>query len=144
MDAENILNLFGFTNDPQHKELADAYRQAAIADGWQCAPMFSNEPVESAAELIRDGFTMQILTRETRGNANKWRYQVTVSIWGSDGLVIKPPDTYNWDSIKAGMRTCNVCDKTDVDTERYHFAGRCCADCRTEMARRYESPGWCK
>ena len=66
----------------------------------------------------------------------------SVSIWGPDSLAIAVPMPYSWDAIVAGARTCSACGKTDVDTQRFSFAGRCCAACLPEMRRQHERPGW--
>lgn len=134
---------FGFTNDIGRLDAANAYREAAIADGWSCTATYGNEPVERAASLVKGGFKMGILARDRRGEPSKWKAEVSIDIWGPDGLVVKPPDEYDWAKIQAGVRTCNSCGATNVDTQRYSFAGRCCAKCLPEMRRKHERPGWC-
>lgn len=143
---EKITNEFGLTNDPAYKSMADAFREAAIADGWECKPGINkDEPITSNAVLERDGFIMHITARDDQSGryyGPRWRYQVGIDIWGPDGLVIKPPDEYNWEKIKAGVTTCNLCGKTEVATERYSFAGRSCADCLPKAQAEFERPGW--
>lgn len=140
MSNEFPENEFGFTKDVGHIALATAYREAAVADGWSCAQI-SNEPIERWAKLSKDGYVMHVMARKLEGN-RKWAAEVQVCIWGPDGMVIKPPDTYDWQKITAGLRHCNNCDADDVDTQRYSFAGRCCAKCIDEMRRTHERPGW--
>jgi hypothetical protein len=132
---------FGFTNDAARKAAADAYREAALADGWEGQPTYpTHEPIEAAATLRRDGFVMMILTRDHKPGET-WRFCVKVSAWGPDGLSIKPPGTYDWAAIQAGAATCNECGARGA-TERYNFAGRCCAACLPKMRETHERPGW--
>ncbi|MCF8534075.1 MAG: hypothetical protein K9G48_13790 [Reyranella sp.] len=132
---------FGLTNDVTRLEAARAYVAAAVADGWGIEPSYSSEPIESAAKLRREGFQMSVLMR-VQDPARSTRYQVSISVWGPDGLVIRPPDAYDWVKIKGGLRRCNNCNAEDVDTERYSFAGRCCAACLPKMRADHEKPGW--
>ena len=145
----------GFTNDDKIYREVVAFRDAAIADGWAHHATYQCESEERASRLSKDRFTMQILTRSrdnevldhSRGYHHsihgKWKYEAKVSIWGPDGLgisLIGP--IYDMKRIKAGLRRCDACRAEDVDTERYSFAGRCCAKCRPAMAAKYEKPGW--
>lgn len=146
---------FGFTNDKNVYDEVVAFRDAAIADGWSHHATYQNEPEERASRLSKDGFTMRILTRSRdnevlnpaagihRTMHGKWKYEARVSVWGRDGLgisLIGP--VYDMARIKAGLRRCDACRAEDVDTQRYSFAGRCCAKCRPDMAAKYEKPGW--
>ena len=136
--------VFGFTNDDAKFQAVADWFDAAIADGWLAEQTYKHEPLERAARLRRDGFTAQILRRsEANGRKpGKWKYEAMVSLWGPDRLAINPPFPYDMTAIIAGLRTCNACGATDVETQRYSFAGRCCAECRPEMARKHEYPGW--
>ena len=131
---------FGFTDDPLRLAAAKAYRDAAKQDGWVCVPTYDSESMESASSQHRQHYAMQILSREMQHG--HWNYQCSINIWGPDGLSIKPPDVYDWLAITAGARTCNECGAVDVDTQKYSFAGRCCADCRPAMAEKHEKRGW--
>jgi hypothetical protein len=131
---------FGFTDDEAMYKAAIAYREAAVADGWTIKPTYGeHEPVERAATLTRDGWHMSILARTGEG---KWKYTASVHIWAPDGVAIIPPDTYDFEQIKAAERTCMNCKATDVDTCRVGFAGRCCEKCLPEMRRVHEYAGW--
>ncbi len=133
---------FGFTNDQGRLDAARAFRDAAAADGWSIAPTYgASESVERAASLERDGFKMMVMAR-TSGEGAKWRYEAKISIWGPDGLAIKPPNEYDFSAIAASLRRCNYCPATDVDTQRVGFAGRCCEACLPEQRKRVEYPGW--
>ena len=100
-----------------------AFRDAAVADGWSIRPTYEgNEPVEFAATLDRDGYTMQIITRPQYAKAS-------IYIWGPDGLAIKTPAEYSWSEIAHGVEKCNYCGAYSVKTERVGFAGRACAKC---------------
>lgn len=133
---------FGFTNDQARIDAARAWRDAAIADGWMAEAMYApREGIASACRLTRDGFVAQVITRENApGLAH--RFEVSVDVWGPDKLTVKPPFAYDWPAIQAAVRTCNACGATDVDTERYAFAGRCCAACLPAMRAKHERPGW--
>lgn len=119
---------------------ARAWCAAAVADGWTIEPTYpGHEPVETAWRLSRAGFSVQGLSRP---EADRMTPCASVHIWGPDALQIKPPPVYDWDAIVRGSRTCTACGAQDVDTQRYSFAGRCCAACRPEMARQHEQGNW--
>lgn len=109
------------------------WREAAMRDGWDAHPLYKNESIEQATKLTNGDWVAHVIDRET--------YQ-SVSVWGPDRLQICVPANYNMLSLERRLRHCTVCDATNVDTQRYSFAGRCCAECRPEMARFYEFPGW--
>jgi hypothetical protein len=135
------------SNNIAEKEAADAYRDAAVANGWSIKPTYEeHEPVTSAASLDKDGFHMSILARtnDLKLYPNVKRlYDIDISIWGPDGLAINPPLHYDMEAIRKGVRICSHCGKTDVDTVRYSFAGRCCKECLPAMRAKYEQSGWC-
>lgn len=131
----------GYTNDSARFAAAVAWREAAIADGWDAKPGYPNhEAMERVCHLSKDGYIVHVLTREKVG---KWAYQASVNVWGPDGLAIKPPFVYDMAAITAGTRHCNYCNADDVDTERVGFAGRCCAACLPRQREIAERPGWC-
>lgn len=139
------------TNDDVEFERVVRWRAAAVADGWSIAPTYpGTEPADRAARLSRDGFTIQILTRDMlawfEAGKQSWkpkvRYSLSITIWGPDGLQIDPPHEYDGAAIIAGLRHCMNCGADDVETQRFSFAGRCCAACRPEMSRLTEQPGW--
>jgi len=114
-----------------------AWRQAAIADGWYSEPLYKHH-LDAEDYRLTDsaGFTAHILIRS---NLND------ISVWGPDGLCIqKIPTTYDRACLEAAIRYCSHCDTWDVDTVRYSFAGRCCKNCRPELAKKHEQPGWTK
>lgn len=146
---------FGFTNDDKVYNEVVAFRDAAIADGWTHHATYESEPEERAACLYKDGFTMRILTRSRDNEVlcpergyhhsvhGKWKYEASVHVWGPDGLGISLlGPVYDLGQINTGLRRCDSCGSEDVDTQRYRFAGRCCTNCRPELARKYEKPGW--
>jgi hypothetical protein len=135
-----MANEFGLTNDEQELIEVATFRDAAIADGWDAKPGGSSEPLEVYAHLEKEGFKMHAMCRR---NAGKWKFQTNIHIWGTDGLAIQLlGPIYNWEQIKGGLRRCGECGKEDVDTQRYSFAGRCCANCRPAMAAQYERGNW--
>jgi hypothetical protein len=133
---------FGFTNDDARLRAAQAYRNAAAADGWLLRPTYGSESVERAASLDREGFKMMVLTRDNSEKKGKWKHEAQISIWGPDGLAITPPEIYDFSEILAGTRRCGYCKTQDVETERVGFAGRCCAKCLPAMRAKIEKPGW--
>lgn len=110
--------------------------KSAIADGWDHEPTYEgSEPEEYAMKLKREGFVVQTITRPNT-NMN------LIHVWGPDGLVVKGIMPYDWEQLQQQLRACGYCDKTDVDTQRVGFAGRCCNDCIAVTRKRIETPGW--
>lgn len=146
---------FGFTNDSREFARVCAWRDAAIADGWDHRPTYGNESEERACRLSHpDGWSIQILTR-SRGNYvpdprwpnhpaphGKWTYEAQVNVWGPDGMHVPAGATYDFARMKALLRTCPECKATDVETERVGFANRCCAKCAPALRAKIETPGW--
>ncbi len=131
---------FGFTNDKEQYDAAIAFRKDAVKDGWSIKPTYITlESIDRASTLEKEGFKCSILTRT---NIGKWKYQASVAIWGSDGMVISAPFKYDWNVIKAGLRRCNTCKKEDVDVFCVGFAGRVCKECLPEQRKKHEYPGW--
>ena len=135
---------FGLTNSDDQLQAVREFRDAAVADGWRIDPTYANESVDRAARLTRDGYVMQVLTRDNREHKYRYTYDASVHIWGPDGLTIRTPEFYSFPEIEARAQTCSACGKTGVETTRYSFAGRCCLDCLPEMRRKHEYPGWSK
>jgi hypothetical protein len=131
----------GFTNDKNRIAEVRAWRDAAIADGWASAPTYGErESIDRACKMMRDGFVATCITREKAGS---WAYEASLSVWGPDGKSIRlRGPNYNFDEILAGLRSCNNCGATDVETHCYSFAGRCCAACLPAMREKSERPGW--
>ena len=139
-----------YSNDDADHARVIAWRDAALADGWTIEATYNSEPVTSCGSIAKDGYKGHVCARVTEEmkkwhprHVSKWKYESDVNLWGPDGLCIKPPEIYDWAAIVRGTRTCSACGKEDVDTQRYSFAGRCCAACRPEMAKKHEYRGWC-
>jgi hypothetical protein len=130
---------FGYTNDKQKWDAANAYREAAVNDGWEIEPTHAHEPITSCATLKKNDFVMMINTRTEQG---KWKYVASVHIWGPDKKAIEPGDIYNWNYIQNGLSRCNNCGVENVKIFQYSFAGRCCEACLPEMRKQHEYPGW--
>ena len=128
---------FGFTKDLNKVIAAREFGLAAEKDGWNRYPTYSSESVDRVSSLEREGFKMMILSRE-----NDSTHEAQVNIWGPDGMVINPPETYNWELIKAVVTTCNLCGINNVKTYRYSFAGRACSLCLSDAKRATEYLGW--
>lgn len=131
---------FGLTNNVTALSGAIQYIEDAVDDGWNSEPTYTHEGISSAATLTREGFKIMVLARTL--TESRFRYQANVSIWGPDGLGIRPPELYNFEHIKEGLRVCNECGEADVDTFRYSFAGRACKDCLPAMKKNFEGRGW--
>ena len=129
------------------------FRDAMAKDGWQLSATYDTEPADSAITANREGFTVSMLSRDyekmkelfpwMKNSQPKRRYECSISIWGPDGMCIKTPASYDWSAIKAGITTCHHCGKTGVETMRYGFASRACADCLPALKAEHEKPGWC-
>lgn len=134
-----MTNQWGFTNKQSDYDRICTFRDAAVNDGWSIKPTYGTESVDRASSLKKDGFVMMIITRET---PHKWKYEANISIWGPDGLGIPSPYSYDFDKISKSLTTCPVCKAENVETQRFSFAGRCCADCRPKMAAKHEQGNW--
>lgn len=131
---------FGFTNDDARFAAATAWREAAIADGWDAKPSYASEAMDRMCKLERDGFVVRVASRTQMG---KWKYQADVCGWAPDGLQIRLPTVYtDFELIKQQVRHCSDCNKDDVDTFRVSFAGRVCASCLPAAQKAREYPGW--
>lgn len=130
------------------RAVAGAWRDLAIADGWTATPLYGHEPVDHAAKITHpSGFYGHVMTRPNKRPENERDWSLgsgEVTIWAPDRLQIRVPLVYpGIEALIAATRECFNCNAKDVDTQRYSFAGRCCAKCRPEMERRHEGPGWC-
>lgn len=134
---------FGFTNDERNLKAVMQFRDAAVADGWSIRPTYSSEDVSRACTLERDGFKMLILTRDNRMESGRWKFNTEIHMWAPDRLAVAVPPFYDFEEIVRRTRTCASCKAENVDTQRYSFAGRCCAECLPKMRAATEGPGWC-
>lgn len=137
---------YGFTSNPAHLLAAQQWRDAAVADGWEIQPTYGDhEGVERAAKLRREGYVVQILTRDNAARkaatGARHSFEASISIWGPDGLHIKTPAFYSWEAIKAAAERCDNCGARGP-TQRYSFAGRSCAACLPHMRALYERGNW--
>lgn len=131
---------FGLTNSDAQFDAANAWREAAIADGWTASPSYEGEPATSMCDLKRDGFHIRVASRLEKG---RWKYMAQVTGWGPDGMSIRLPTVYStFQLIQQQVRHCADCGKDDVDTFRVGFAGRVCAVCLPEARKKCEYPGW--
>lgn len=121
-EREYAFKQFGLTDDETFLEAARDFRFAALADGWVAKD-------DTGEHFEKEGFNLHVLSRICKPGSNRYRYMASVHIWGPDRLAIFPPDVYDWETIKARVRTCNYCGASDVDTQRISFAGRSCAKC---------------
>lgn len=108
------------------------WREALAADGWSVVPTYGHEPVEHAWSASRDGFKIMGLARPIPGKDGTCP-QPDLHAWGPDGAAIELPDEYDFENMKARMGRCDQCGKEPVETKRYAFANRCCAECGPKL-----------
>lgn len=114
---------------------ASKYRVDAVRDGWTIEPTYSgHEPVEKAATLEKEGFTMSIIAR---GGSNNM-----VTIWAPDLCQIEVPYPYSWEKIKENIKRCLGCHRLVEETVQVGFAGRYCTECAPDERKKQEFPGW--
>jgi hypothetical protein len=122
-------------NDAKALEAVCKFRAAAIADGWSHEPTYGDGQEDEACTLKRDGFTIQVYSRDT---------YAAIAAWGPDGLTLDPVAVpypgFAW--FEAGLRRCNLCGAGSAETFRYAFAGRACAACLPKAKAETEKPGW--
>lgn len=111
----------------------------AIADGWESSPTYEQEDENRARTLTRDGFQVQVISRD---EVAPLKSSFDISGWSPDGLVIAIPMPYSWERVQAAVRRCNLCGAENVETRRYSFAGRCCQACLPKAREKPEYPGW--
>lgn len=107
--------------------------EAAYTAGWSMRRTYDNEPIEQACTLERDGWKAMAFLRPNN---------VSLSVWGPDGLAIALTKEYDEQRLQAALRICSRCGTEDVETVRLGFAGRVCAPCRVKHAPDVERPGW--
>lgn len=133
---------WGFTDDINIFRATEQFRDDAAADGWSIRATYGSEDISRASKLNRDGFVMQILTRDNSSEGRGRKFNACVSIWGPDGLAVAVPEFYDFAELSRRTRICAYCKREDVATERVGFAGRCCAECLPKMRTAIEQPGW--
>jgi hypothetical protein len=117
------------SNDDTMVQRAQAWRRAAMADGWVSAPTYAPHEGEDRAFTLThsEGFKVQGISRAPRPPAT--RYTASLHCWAADGLAVKVPNTYDMDALREGVRACHYCKRAGVPTQRVGFAGRSCAAC---------------
>jgi hypothetical protein len=133
---------FGFTKDERRLTAVRQWVADAVADGWTIEPTYGSEPVERAARLAREGWVILALMRDNRDRSQGAGFEASINVWGPDGLSIEAPPFYDFATLKTGLTTCALCKAIEVETQRYSFAGRCCAACRPAAAAKYEQGNW--
>ena len=116
-----------------------AWREAAMADGWESRPIYQHEDELTAFRLTRDGFVVQGLARP-EGELSVGSGEI--HCWGPDGLHIPVGEVYDWGNLNRAVETCGYCSAHPVKTTRVGFAGRCCEACLPRMRKQIETPGW--
>lgn len=121
------------------KQEVDAWRLAAVEDGWSIEPTYQNEPIEQAAKLCKDSWAARTISRPSGSSFPGSKESNSINVWGPDRLQVRPGIPYSMDALVAGLRTCHKCGAQDVDTTQYYFAGRVCLECRKVLK---EHAGW--
>jgi hypothetical protein len=120
---------------------AHAWREAALADGWEGKPTYDHEPIEHAARLTREDWVCLILSRPLIGKDGSSN-SPDITVWGPDRAQIAVPVPYDWAAMQAAIRVCAHCGKTDVETKCYAFADRCCIECGPPYQKSLPA-NWC-
>lgn len=129
-------------------EVVRQFIQDAIADGWASRPLYSDP--EFGIILEKNGMTIHARTEPQgcygtwpgRGTPNPMTDNASLSAWGSDGLVLQVSAPYDAEALVAAHQVCGCCGATDVETHRYHFAGRACAACLPDAKAKTEVGNW--
>lgn len=108
--------------------LCNAWRDAAVADGWSIEQTYGHEPAEHAFRLQRAGYMILGLARPMPED-DRSLPMPDIAIWGPDGLHIPTPLTYDFAAIERGAKTCGYCGAHPVKTQRVAFANRACDTC---------------
>lgn len=139
---EKVQNEWGYTNSDEHIEAVRQFVKDAIADEWLQEKYYDSETLDQSCKLYKNGFEVSVLTRNLNGS--RWKYQASINAWADDGLAIRLPLRYDWKVFENAKTTCNICLATNVQTQRYSFAGRCCENCISDARKEHEYPGWCE
>ncbi len=140
---------FGIGATEKNRQAAADWAKAAIADGWDWRPTYSNQKTSEGEDpslewgditLIKDGFHIAMYRRHSGHKPPK--LCIEVCGWGPDKLAFKVPDEYDMEKIKSLMEICSEC-RTTGKTVRIGFAGRVCPACRKKLKSKIEFPGWC-
>lgn len=146
LGGRSILNVEAFNAEKASRlpsiAAALAWRDAAVADGWDVRPTYQHEDVDSAFTLERAGWKVSGLAR--RGAENEPPLGGgEITVWAPDGLQIKVPIVYpGIAELDRMTRWCEHCGREDVHTRRVGFAGRVCDDCHPAVQAAVETPGW--
>ncbi len=136
---------FGFTNSQADYDAVVAWREAAIADGWDHEPSYGgHESEDRACRLKRNGFVVLIISRKPLSltmDTGRWLAEAQVNAWGPDGMAIRVPDVYDGACFSVAVETCGYCGASSVTTERVGFAGRACPDCAPKERAKLP-PNW--
>ena len=115
----------------------DGWHRQPIYEGWEAKDEFGNPSPDGDWKYTKEGFSIHIYNSAVRGNA-----ALDLSAWGPDKLAVTVNLPYSMDSLRHELQRCHECGAYPVETVRYSFAGRCCKQCRPELAKKYEFPGW--
>jgi len=119
-----------------------AWKIAAFTDGWGVQRSYQNEPVDSACTMWRHDPDFKALLLMREKSETRTRGYFNISIWGPDGLFVRPIFPYHMATLLDELHVCSSCGAKNITPYRYSFAGRCCADCLPKLQARYERDGW--
>lgn len=131
---------------------AQAWLDAAVADGWTATPGPWNRSGAMRADdrsmkLTRDDFVVWLVDREV-GLSGKEKHEEWRRAWAANGqhALPEPPEHYDFEWFTTAKGECSRCHETG-DPARLKplgFAERICSTCDTPALRReVEYPGWC-
>lgn len=115
-----------------------AWREDAMADGWQSAPTYSHEPEATAFRLTKDGWIAQGLARPAADDSVG---AGTISCWAPDGMHVPTTEIYDWWRLERAAKTCEFCHAFPVETKRVAFVNRACLTCEPIESAKLE-PNW--
>lgn len=131
---------------------AQAWLNAAVADGWECTPgpwRTGDDPDDRSVVLKRDELVVWLVDRETGMPdvpRTAWRHEEWLAGWARDGLhKITVPDVYDAAAMRDVVGECTECHELGAAArlKPISFAGRVCPTCDTpELRARMEPPGW--
>lgn len=148
-----------------------AWREAALADGWEETPggpwgiqardkgidrrtgqlhhTGERRPGDNSIKLIKGEFIIELIDRVVGLNSSKHGFKEQFMMgWARKGhqVLHKIPEVYSWEALKFAATLCTNCGKPNLKNEPLHpysFAGMACSVCDTSSFRaKVEPPGW--
>lgn len=117
----------------------------AVADGWEIKPTYEREGMNTACTLDREGWRVMSCRRPPGhgvGQFKNKRGNISISMWGPDGVSVNIEFPYNWERLQQLLTRCEFCGREGLETERVGFANRSCKECLPAARKQIETPGW--